>query len=213
MKSTRVFVMLALAMATGWAAAQPQDEVKAERARIADERGRVEARFAVEEKACYAKFGVNDCLQEARTRRREVLADLRRQEVSLNDADRRRRAAERLSEIEQRSSAAKQEQAAAQRAKALADQDEREKRQAEKAARRDTAVQTPGGEESADRTQKDRRAKPLRSQPAEPKSLDTKANAQAFNERVGEAQDHRAKIEKKLADKTKPAAKPLPVPP
>ncbi|RYG11563.1 MAG: hypothetical protein EON92_10250, partial [Burkholderiales bacterium] len=84
MKTLRYCLVAAMAALGGGAGAQTPEEVKAERARIADERGRVEARFATEEKACYAKFGVNDCLQEARTRRREVLSDLRRQEVSIN---------------------------------------------------------------------------------------------------------------------------------
>ena len=213
MKPLRGYLAIAIMMACGVAGAQSQDEVKTERARIADERGRVEARFAAEEKACYAKFGVNDCLQEARTRRREVLADLRRQEVSLNDADRRRRAAERLSEIEQRSSAAKQEQAAAQKAKALHDQKEREQRQTDKAAKRHQAgAADPAEPASAARTA-DRRVKPLRNQPKATTTLDTQANAQAFEERRVEAQERKAKAEKKLAERTKPAAKPLPLPP
>jgi colicin import membrane protein len=46
--------------------------------------------------ACYQRFAVNDCLLDSRRARREVMADLRRQEVSLNDAQRKRRAAEQL---------------------------------------------------------------------------------------------------------------------
>lgn len=213
MKTLLAGLSIALVMAWGAAGAQPQDEVKAERARISEERGRVEARFAAEEKACYAKFGVNDCLQEARTRRREVLADLRRQEVSLNDADRRRRGAERLNDLEKRSSAARQEQAAARQAKALDDQKEREQRQADKAAKRQQAgAPDPADPAAAGRTT-DRRARPLRNQPKATTPLDTQANAQAFEERRVEAQERKAKAEKKLAERTKPAAKPLPLPP
>ena len=213
MKTLRGCLAIAFMMSCGIATAQPQDEVKAERTRIADERGRVEARFAAEEKACYAKFGVNDCLQEARTRRREVLADLRRQEVSLNDADRRRRAAERLSEIEQRSSAAKQEQAAAKQSKALDDQKEREQRQADKTAKRKQASAPDPAAPASAAGAVDRRAKPLRNPPKAVTTLDTRANAQAFEERRSEAQERKAKVEKKLAERTKPAAKPLPLPP
>ncbi|MEO7547762.1 MAG: hypothetical protein ABIT82_05020 [Ramlibacter sp.] len=142
-----------------------------------------------------------------------MLADLRRKEVSLNDADRRRRAAERLGEIEQRSSAAKDARAIAQRNKAIADQREREQRAAGKAAKREReGVQEPAGPAGIART-KDRRAKPLRNQPAEPKSLDTESNAQAYGQRLNEAQQRKAKAGKKLTERTKPAARSLPLPP
>lgn len=211
MKTLCLWLVIAISLSARVAAAQSPDEVKSERVRIADERGRVEARFAAEEKSCYAKFGVNDCLQEARTRRREILADLRRQEVSLNDADRRRRATERLAEIEQRSSAARQDQEAAQRSKALQDQLEREQRQADKAAKRNRAV-APAAAQRAGKPAGGRAQAP-RNQPKASKPLDTQANAQSRQERLSEAQEHKAKVEKKQAGRTKPAARPLPLPP
>jgi colicin import membrane protein len=67
-----------------------------ERERIRQVRLVEQARFATEEAQCYQRFAVNDCLQEVRRARRDVLADLRRQEMSINDAQRKRRAAEQL---------------------------------------------------------------------------------------------------------------------
>lgn len=67
-----------------------------ERERIRQFRVAEQARFAAEEAQCYQRFAVNDCLQEVRRARRDVLADLRRQELSINDAQRKRRAAEQL---------------------------------------------------------------------------------------------------------------------
>ena len=67
-----------------------------ERERIREFRAAETARFAAEEAQCYQRFAVNDCLQEVRRARRDVLADLRRQEMSINDAQRKRRAAEQL---------------------------------------------------------------------------------------------------------------------
>lgn len=75
----------------------------AERSRIARERSAVHQRFEDESRACYQRFAVNDCLEQARSLRREQLGDLRRQEISLNDADRRRKAAEAVQRAESRS--------------------------------------------------------------------------------------------------------------
>ena len=93
---------LALAAVCGLVLAQPlvPDAVvareAAEHARIRKERGDAQARFLAQDVQCYQRFAVNDCLGEVRTQRRAVLAELRRQEISLNEAQRKRRAAEQL---------------------------------------------------------------------------------------------------------------------
>ena len=70
--------------------------VSEEHARIRQSRATEQAGFAVLEAQCYRRFAVNDCLIDVRARRRDVLGDLRRQEISLNDAERKRRAAEQI---------------------------------------------------------------------------------------------------------------------
>ena len=67
-----------------------------QRAWIARTRTAYDAQFKQQEIACYRRFAVNDCLLDSRRTQREVLADLRRQEILLNDAQRKRRAAEQL---------------------------------------------------------------------------------------------------------------------
>ena len=84
-------------------ATQSQREA-AEHARIDAARADQEAQTARAEAACYARFAVNDCLLKVRAERRIVLADLRRQEISLNDAARKRRAAQQLLRSDERSS-------------------------------------------------------------------------------------------------------------
>ena len=76
-------------------------EVAAEHARIRAERQQIEQRFADEEVACFKKFAVNDCRDASRARRRAEMADLRRQEIALNDAERKRKGAEQLQRMEQ----------------------------------------------------------------------------------------------------------------
>ena len=63
---------------------------------IADTREKYRVDFAIREAACYQRFAVNDCLLESRRLQRELMADLRRQEVLINDTQRKRRAARQL---------------------------------------------------------------------------------------------------------------------
>lgn len=90
----------------------PLDEQAKERARVADKRSQLEARFAAEEVACQAKFFVNACLNNIRPRQREALADLRRQDILLDDAERKRKAAEQLEKIEEKGSEQRKQEAA-----------------------------------------------------------------------------------------------------
>ena len=76
----------------------------AQRARIAAARGEATQRYEATEKACWQRFAVNDCLRQARTERRAVLDRLRQQELAVNDLDRRRRADERLRQLERKQS-------------------------------------------------------------------------------------------------------------
>lgn len=102
------------ALASGWALAQPEpalmaempplDEQARERTRIAAERSQLLLRHTAEEAACEAKFFVNACLNDIRPGQREALADLRRQEILLDDAQRKRKAAEQLEKIEEKGS-------------------------------------------------------------------------------------------------------------
>ena len=98
----RKLLLLLLLLAAARAAAQVDDtstvqqREAAERERIRQTRTVAQARFAEQEAQCYRLFAVNDCLIEVRRARRELLGDLRRQELSINDAQRKRRAAEQL---------------------------------------------------------------------------------------------------------------------
>ena len=64
-----------------------------QRAWIAQTRVRYQVQFDAQERACYQRFAVNDCLHDSRRTEREVMADLRRQEILINDTQRKRRAA------------------------------------------------------------------------------------------------------------------------
>lgn len=65
-------------------------------------RARHQQHFREREVACYQRFAVNDCLNESRRIEREIMADLRRQEILINDAQRKRRAARQLLRADER---------------------------------------------------------------------------------------------------------------
>lgn len=175
-----------------------QQELARERSRIAAERQAADSRYAQAEAACYARFAVNDCLNQAKAARRETLADLRRQEVSLNDDERRRKGAAQQQKLDERMSPANQQKAAQQRARALEDAALREERAARKAAGA-PAPATPGPQAPATVTA-----------PA-PSAPDASA-IRKRQQKLEEAQARKARLEKRRQERTKPPAKPLPVP-
>ena len=96
--------LLCLTLLAPYARAQSESDTEetftlrdqAERERIRQTRASQQALFMSQEAQCYARFAVNDCLIEIRARRRVILGDLRRQEISLNDVQRKRRGADQL---------------------------------------------------------------------------------------------------------------------
>lgn len=103
----KMFFFGLLLVGAGLAYAQPGQEL--DRSRIAAERSRAQAGFAIEDSACYQRFWVNDCLDAVKARRLELLADLRRQEVALNDQERKTQGAQQLQKIEEKQSLAQQQ--------------------------------------------------------------------------------------------------------
>ena len=192
-----LLLCLALLAAVPHALAQTEAPGEAERARISAERKQAEARLAAQEVACYKSFAVNDCLRAARAERRERLSDLRRQELSLNDAERRRRSTERLRGIEERETVKKQEEHAAQRAEAVVRQ--REKKEALEKRATDKAKAAPAS--VAPRT------------PKKPAVHDTAQELRRSQERQQEAKERRERAAKRQAEAAKSGVKPLPVPP
>lgn len=108
----------------------------AERNRIRAHRELAQSKYAVEEAQCYQVFAVNQCLGRVRNARRDDLADLRRQELVLNSADAKRKAADQLLRADSKASPSAAQSQAAQLANAQAEQQERQRIFDEKAAQR-----------------------------------------------------------------------------
>lgn len=215
---TRLFLSFWLAFAPlAWSQA-PEPEaapgsaqhLQEERTRIAAQRKDVEARYAGEQAACYKRFAVHDCLQESRVRRREELADLRRQEISLNDAERKKKGAEQVRKVEEKTSTETLEQAAAQRDKAKEAQARGQIDATENEARRQQLKEKAPASKARQQREADRHAQDAAAR--EKKALESGANVQRHEEKLKDAAEHKAQAKQKSSKKTKPAARPLPEP-
>jgi hypothetical protein len=114
---------LSVLLCVGWAQAQlnsspaPYDAQHdaRERARIEQERERVEAQYKQARADCYQRFAVNSCLSDARRSRRVVIDRLRADEIVLDDAKRLAEAQAQKQRVELRQAErARQEAARAQ---------------------------------------------------------------------------------------------------
>ena len=76
----------------------------AERTRIATERAVLLNGYEALRSACYQKLAVNECLTQARDAHNDQMRDLKRQDVALNDVERKRKAAERMRAVDERNS-------------------------------------------------------------------------------------------------------------
>lgn len=203
----RLFALGSLVLLLG-AQAQPVDRslpstAAAERARIEAERSSAQVRFENEEASCYQRFAVNDCLREVRVRRRAVLEELRRQEIILNDADRKKRAAEQARRADEKSSA-----------QIL--KDEAEKRAAERQAneqRLERAGQKKASHAGNEPVQGVGEPQVRASAAGSPSHAGRAEDKKAFDEKLQKAQERKAQRDKALAEKKGKPARPLPDPP
>jgi len=191
MKRYLSFFLIAFYFASASAQTSPE---RLTHQQIQKARSAEEAHFSDQERVCYERFAVNDCLKQVRVKRRSALENLRRQEVILNDLERRKKAADQLELIQEKSSPQKLEEANASRLDAVKAQKEREASAAKKVADR---LLTPLP------IKDDKQAKsPLESSRSAEEAAKNKMD---FDLKLKEAQDHRqsreAELLKKKADK------------
>lgn len=126
-----LLVVVGVMMFLPFAIAQP---VKPERVWIETRRVQLEAGFSSDDASCHQRFAVNNCLIEVNAKRREAMADLRRQEILLNDEERKARGAEQIRKLEEKRSADNRQEATNRRAQILLEYDARTKRDHESKA-------------------------------------------------------------------------------
>ena len=202
--------LLAFSLLMVCISAQAQPANQAEHDRIRSERASLEAGFSRDESACYKRFLVNSCLEDAQLKQRDALADLRRQETILNNQERKAKGAEQVKRTEEKDSLAKQQQAADKRADALKGFDERMAR-----------GQLKNAEQTAQKTNEKAKlnAAAARLKSAQDKQFNrvskqaaAAAETKKYSERIEKVQQKQAKLASEKATRTKPAANSLPLP-
>jgi colicin import membrane protein len=197
-----------------------------ERTRIASERASLLSAYEVQRQACYQKLAVNDCLTQARDAHNEQMRDLKRQDVMLNDVQRKRKAAERLRAVDERNSSQAQLNQAERRGRAIEQAKQREISRAERQKSRDEKAteNTVAGQKETILYPLPNLPIPIQSKPRvqiEPKlpmaqrpeqAEKTAQSQQATAQREQDAAERRAKQQQREANRRKPAAASLPVP-
>ncbi len=190
---------------------------RAERDRINQERQRASAEHNAANVNCYQKFQVTDCLSQARSKHNAMQSDLKRQEISLNDLQRKRRGAEQLRKVEEKTSPDRLEEIAQRRGKALASDAQRQQRQTERGAPVAKAIIEP---KTAGKAPQARNAKPTEKQAGqkgkaverqERISAAARAKVQS-EERNRDAAAHAASVQARQKTNKKPPAATLPIP-
>lgn len=164
-------------------------------AQIEATRARENAAFDAQEAQCYKRFVVNSCLKEVQSRRTAMLRDLKRQETSLHDAERKQQGVEAMERIEQKAQERAEKDAQAEPdALDKATQDRLQTqmdKQAEHAAKATNPVSAaPGPRETT---------APTAAQQAQ--------NREAYTKKLEEAAQKREAAAKRISEKT---GKPLP---
>ena len=201
--------LLVLVGSTVFLPAVQAQSVEAERARIENTRAQVHATFAVEHAACQQKFAVNSCLNESNARRREAIADLRRQEISLNDDERRRRGAEQVRRAEEKLSASHRQASSDRRAQILSNYTDRVNR--ERGSNKTKQEQATTENRPTVLSAEMRTRKKLLVSDKQFTSSARKADQ--FNDRYDHARERREKHGALASKRPLSTAKPLPIPP
>ena len=148
------------------------EEAAAQRRLAEQMRTEAEERFAREQPACYKKFLVNDCLEDAKKQRTQSMIEARKLEVPARDFEREAhraevegKAAQRDAELPKRE-ADQAEQGEAYRAEEAARTAEREKKLADKEAQAAKGRQKAAEEQARRQAKLEKRKKKIAEQAA-----------------------------------------------
>lgn len=184
-----------------------QQERNADRVRITAERQKIEATFKAEEAVCFRKFFANACLEKLLPPRRAALAELRRQEILINEIERKISACDQLLKNEERLLLQREKQAE-QEIKVQQDADNLAERAKQQEINRGNAAEQAAGNKA-------NRAAQLESQQSQAVELEAKrrkaeANVELMRSRQAQAAQRRAEHEQRLREQGSPTGKSLP---
>ena len=212
----KLFRLLALwCLSVGATLAQPGPDAGAvglaERARIAAQRASLEAAFKADEAACQRRFFVNRCLAGIRPGRNEALADLRRQELWLDEADRKQKAADQLLKLEKKAADQQEQETARQAQKARQESPSRTGRATPSAPASGQAADPGASAAAAEKALQARQQS--KSDQADAQQARAAANAEAMRQRQAKAAQRKADHERRLQESSAPKGKALPASP
>lgn len=196
-------------------AAAPDDK-----SRIAEARAKADADLAAAEAECKTRFAVTPCLIDAREKHRAIVEPLRRDELTIDERERRQRAADRLEHLNRKAEAAREAASAAAAASASEVSDSGAKSgkpllPIRPRLRSGSASEPIAGGDAAAAPSSDAPAKPRRAHASKrlTPAPDPQA-AQRAEDRLRQAEEHRARVLARNAERNakKPPAAPLPVP-
>jgi colicin import membrane protein len=184
-----------------------QQERNAERVRITAERQKIETTFKAEEAVCFRKFFANACLEKLQPPRRTALAELRRQEILINEIERKISASDQLLKNEERLLLQREKQAE-QEIKVQQDADNLAERAKQQEINRGNAAEQAAGNKA-------NRAAQLESRQSQAVELEAKrrkaeANVELMRLRQAQAAQRRAEHEQRLREQVPPTGKSLP---
>jgi colicin import membrane protein len=201
------------ASGAAFSAAQGMTEAQrdAERERIGARRKQAEMRFENQKTMCYQKFMVTDCINRAKDQFDEAQAELRRQEIAINNAERKSRGATKIQSLQDKSSPSPQVNQREERVKSERELSARKIRtQDKKLDAQERALEAEGNK-------KDAAARQARSQQEAAnraaKAAQAPLEVQRYEQRQREAAQHKADLAKRLQEKNSTPAESLPVPP
>jgi len=198
------------AMAQTSAVISQTANIDAQRRAIAEERAQVEARLLVEDAACYQKFAVNNCLQNVDAQRLKAMAGLRKQEIKLNDDDRKKKGNQQLRNIQEKTLPEKLAQDHDSRAQSLKDFRVRQERDKENASQRSAVATTEKSSLEANAAKLQANEKKIQARALQQASA--AKETERFNARQAKANERRIEHAAEQAKRIKPAAQPLPIP-
>jgi colicin import membrane protein len=169
--------------------------------RIDAERAGATAAFDAEDADCTQRFAVSGCLKNVQSRRRAKLAELRRQESALREADLASQAQEQRQSAAQKALEHQQWDAEQGTNNAAAHADEKLREQDQKRAAHAARASGPAAQPaSIPRT-------------SGPTPAEQAANRASYARKQQEAEKKRQELARRMADKTGKPAAPLPLPP
>jgi hypothetical protein len=177
----------------------------AERLRIVGERASIEASFKADEAACQRRFFVSHCLAGIRLGRNEALAKLRRQELVLDESDRKQKAAQQLLKIDKKAADQRQQEARAQSQTApLESATRNEPVELGAAAPSQGAASAKAGTGQATQARQQRKA-----DQADARQVRAAANVEAAQARQAKAAQRKAEHERRLQESSATTGKAL----